>query len=86
MSSAAEHPQPRPEWVKVKEACRICGINRSKLYELIGAKRFRSFTLKEPGTKKGIRLIHLPALLAFIEEQATAYERASKETRNQLPE
>ncbi|MCJ8159332.1 helix-turn-helix domain-containing protein [Sphingomonas sp. LaA6.9] len=32
-----DEAQPRPITVRIREACRITGIGRSKLYELIAA-------------------------------------------------
>jgi len=36
-SAVAEAYQPMPITVRVREACRLTGIGRSKLYELIAA-------------------------------------------------
>lgn len=43
------------------------GLSRSKLYELAGARRIRSVSIRGRGQIKGTRLFHLQSILDFIE-------------------
>lgn len=43
------------------------GLSRAKLYELAGAGKIRSHSLREPGQVKGTRLFNLQSILDFIE-------------------
>jgi excisionase family DNA binding protein len=60
-SAIAEAHQPMPIAVRVREACRLSGIGRSKLYELIGAGEI---DVVKVGT---ITLIPVSSLRRFIE-------------------
>jgi len=68
------HPQSsvaatKPEWLRVPEAVRICGIKRSTLYMLMGDGKIKSRSLRNRGAVQGIRLISYDSLAAFIESQ-----------------
>lgn len=68
-----------PEWTRLPKSgtrCPWTGLTRSKLNELVlpcAANDFkppvRSACLRQRGRVKGVRLIHLASLLAFIEQQ-----------------
>jgi hypothetical protein len=50
------------------------GFSRAKLYELSGAGKIRSVSIRDAGMTKGTRLFHLQSILDFIarcELQAT---------------
>lgn len=64
--SPAAHPV-QPVWIRVPQAVQLTNLSRSKLYELLAAKRIRSASLRDPGQKQATRLIDRESLLAFIE-------------------
>lgn len=53
-------PTP-PIWVRIPEACRLTGIGRSKMYELIAAGKIEIIKV---GT---ITIVPLAALTAFVD-------------------
>jgi hypothetical protein len=60
-----------PEFVRLPKPgsrCHWTGLSRSALCELILPSRapVRSVVLKRRGAKRGIRLIHLPSLIAYL--------------------
>jgi excisionase family DNA binding protein len=60
-----EQAMPRPLTVRVREACRLTGIGRSKLYELIAAGEIE---IVKVGT---ITLIPTSSLERFVEARRT---------------
>ena len=46
------------------------GLSRSKLYELAGAGKIKSVSIREPGQVKGTRLFLLTSIFSFIESCA----------------
>lgn len=42
------------------------GLSRAKLYELAGAGKIKSVSIREPGQVKGTRLFRLQSILDFI--------------------
>jgi len=56
----------KPEWVRVPDAVHYCGISRSLIYELIGSGQILSKSLRKPGHIRGIRLISVASLDAFL--------------------
>lgn len=65
--SDASTPLTTPEWVRVPVALRGSGWSRSYLYEKIASGEIRSACVRRKGAMRGIRLIHYPSLLEFIE-------------------
>ena len=61
--SPAELPTAMPIAVRVKDACRLTGIGRSKLYELIGNDEIETIKV---GT---ITLIPMASLKRFLERK-----------------
>ena len=61
--SPAELPAAMPITVRVKDACRLTGIGRSKLYELIGNDEIETIKV---GT---ITLIPMASLKRFLERK-----------------
>jgi len=59
-----------PCWVRSPKigAEYFSGFSRAKLYELAGAGKIRSVSIREPGQIKGTRLFNLASILAFIEK------------------
>lgn len=66
--------QDFPEFIRLPKSgqhCQYTGLTRSGLNELIlGPKpQVKSLYLRKDGTARGIRLIHLPSLLAFLHQE-----------------
>lgn len=51
---------------------RFTGLSRAYLFRLAKLGHVRSVSVTEPGKKRGVRLFHLPSLLAFIASCETA--------------
>jgi len=64
----------KPEWIRVPEAVRVSGISRSSLYELIASGKIKSFSNRQRGAVRGIRLISYDSLMAYLER---AYQQSS---------
>ena len=62
-SIAQNTGKPMPITVRIREACRLTGIGRSKLYELIAAGEIEIIKV---GT---ITLVHTESLHSFIERR-----------------
>ena len=59
---------PWDGWKRLSFACEVTGLTRSWFYPRISDGRIRSAVLKDDGRSRGIRLIHMPSLKRFIEE------------------
>jgi len=46
---------------------RLCGMSRTTIHELSEAGFIRTVAIKKPGAIKGIRLVYLPSLYAYLE-------------------
>lgn len=63
----------RPEWIRLPKPgtlCPWCGLSRSKLWEVLQNGKVRNICLRKEGAARGARLIHLPALLAYLDSIA----------------
>jgi hypothetical protein len=60
----------KPEWIRLDEAVRRFGLSRSRLYQLIGERRIKSFCLRERNQIKGTRLLNFDSLCEFFEKEA----------------
>lgn len=65
-----KHATLKPEWIRIPQATTIFGVGRSKLYELIGAGKIKSTSLRERGQTRGTRLISYDSLADYIEKSA----------------
>jgi hypothetical protein len=72
--ASSSTPPLKPEWVRVPEAIRVSGLSRSSIYELIAAGKIKSFSNRQRGAVRGIRLISYDGLMAYLE---TAYQQNS---------
>ena len=54
-------------WKRLAFACQATGLKRSWFYPKIREGKIRSAVLKDDGRSRGIRLIHMPSLKAYIE-------------------
>ena len=58
-----------PEWVRLPKPgtrCQYTGLARTTMIEAIDRGEFRAITLRQPGATRGIRLIHLAGLSAWL--------------------
>ena len=62
----------QPEWLRIDAVVKLFGISRSKIYELIADKRVKSFSLRDRGAIKGIRLVSYDSLCRFLDREADA--------------
>jgi hypothetical protein len=67
------------QWARVPVACKVCGLGKTRFYELINEARgrIRTILLKSPGAQRGARLVHLPSLFAYLENLAISQEEKS---------
>lgn len=59
----------QPEWARLPKPgtrCQFSGLSRTTLLEMIERGEFRAITVRQPGATRGIRLIHLPGLFAWL--------------------
>jgi hypothetical protein len=65
------------KWVRVPMAIKVCGLGKTRLYELLNETngRIKTLVLKSPGAKKGARLIHLPSLFTYLEQLAEQQQK-----------
>jgi hypothetical protein len=66
-----------PGWVRIPAAIGACGLDKTRLYELLNEAngRIKTLVLKSPGAKKGARLIHLPSLFTYLEQLAEQQQK-----------
>ena len=66
------------EWARPpKNGQHLEGLSRSYIYRLIESKAVKSMSLTTPGAKKGVRLISVPSLRAWLAAQAASQETAA---------
>lgn len=64
-----------PDWARPpKNGQHLEGLSRSYIYRLIESGSVNSISLTTPGAKKGVRLISVVSLRAWIAAQAAAQE------------
>ena len=56
----------QPEWLRVNDAVLVFGLSRPHLFKAIVQDRVKSVHIKNPGAKKGIRLIEIQSLRNYI--------------------
>ena len=57
-------------WIRVNQALQFYPWKRSKLYELMSSGAIKSFVYREPGCRRGIRLIDKDSIDAYLEQRA----------------
>ena len=62
-----------PVWIRSPKSGNehYTGFSRAKLYEMAGAGKIRSVSIREPGQVKGVRLFELASILTFVERCET---------------
>ncbi len=55
-----------PKFIRIPKAVHLTGLSRSKIYELIGAGRIASVSLRDEGQTKATRLISYDSLMGFL--------------------
>ena len=71
----------KPEWIRVPEAVRVSGMSRSSLYELIASGKIKSFSNRQRGAIRGIRLISYDSLMGYLERAYQQSERTEEADR-----
>jgi len=57
------------EWLRLpspRARCRLTGLSRTGLNELIEAKAIKAIRVRKPGAQRGVVLIHRASLLAYL--------------------
>ncbi len=54
------------EWLRVNDTVRAFGLSRPFLFQLMATDQIESVHIKRPGAKKGIRLINVESVRAYI--------------------
>ena len=57
----------QPKWIRLPDATRVSGMGRSLLYERIREGKIRSVCIRKKNNQRGVRLINVESLNAFIE-------------------
>jgi hypothetical protein len=61
----------KPEWLRIPDAIRVCGLGRSTLYGLLSSGSVKSVLIRKRGCQRGIRLISADSLRSYVESFAT---------------
>jgi hypothetical protein len=68
----ANTPSLREDWVRLpKPKARFLGLSRTTLLELCDSGAIKSVSLRKRHALRGIRLLYLPSLLAYLNQNAT---------------
>ncbi len=65
---------PVSDWIRVAEACSFAKISKPLLYSWMERGLIRNVSMRERGRVKGLRLVSLASLQAFLESRATGGE------------
>jgi hypothetical protein len=69
-----EMPSRHRKWGRIKAAVEATGVRRYRIFQLISDGVIRTAVLKRKGKQRGIRLIDLDSLDAYIAKHATGPE------------
>jgi hypothetical protein len=69
--TAAEPVQPGAEWLRINDVRAVFGLARTTVYNLIDEGKVKSVCLCREGASKGVRLVSVASLRAYIESFAT---------------
>jgi hypothetical protein len=60
------------DWVRMpRPKQRLFGLSRTTIFELSERGLIKSAVIRKPGAVKGIRLVYVPSLLAYLENCAS---------------
>lgn len=72
------HGELTEEWVRLpKPGHFLLGLGRTFLFQLSKSGKIKTVALYQPGKTRGVRLVFLPSVRAFIEAEATRQNRSS---------
>jgi hypothetical protein len=66
-SNDVHHSALTPKFIRIPTAVSLTGISRSKLYEIIGAGKIASVSLRDEGQTKATRLVSYDSLMRYLE-------------------
>lgn len=79
--SVSAHPQIIPEWIRIPPRgarCAFTGMTRGTIQDLVLARPcnrntppVKSCLVRQPGAKRGVRLVNLKSLLDHLEQLAS---------------
>jgi hypothetical protein len=69
-----EMPPRHRKWGRIKAAVEASGVPRYRLYQLIRDGAIRTAVLRHKGKQRGMRLVDLDSLDAYIVKHATGPE------------
>lgn len=74
-NSGEDHPAPNSflsEWDRIPGACLLSKLSRSTLYSHfdISGGPLRTASIRRPGAVRGIRMVHIPTLLTWLDSHA----------------
>lgn len=55
------------DWQRIPSRGYLQGLSRSYIFGLIKAGKIKTANIVQPGCVKGVRLLYMPSLTAFIE-------------------
>ena len=60
-------------WIRIptRGHCPHAGISRGAYYDLIKANKIRTASLRRPGAVRGMRLVWLPSIMAYLDKFAS---------------
>ncbi|MFC5051069.1 hypothetical protein ACFPK9_10670 [Rubritalea spongiae] len=61
--------QDLPEWISVDLGCEATSIGKTRMYDLLNNGDVHSILIRNKGCIRGMRRIHTPSLIEFMENQ-----------------
>ena len=58
-----------PEFCRPADCRRLFGLTRTFVYELIKVRKIKSFCLRKPGKRTGIRLVYVESVREFLRSE-----------------
>ena len=68
-----------PKWLRVPKAVKYSGLSRSLLYEKITAHEIDSICIRKRGAIRGVRLVSVASIDAFLESHADRDRTATQD-------
>jgi hypothetical protein len=73
-----ESPSSYWRWKRINAAAKISGVPRSRLFEMIKEGQIRSATIRHKGKWRGIRMVDMTSLDAFLERDSKLWLGGAK--------